>query len=91
MKRAPYKIILTAELTLTFVTLCIVVGTQLKPDNIYSNTLYLYQIIYFPSEDYNIDSWSYFILSGDDCVSIQTGCSNVHVHHINCGPGHGIR
>ncbi|GFY91549.1 pectin lyase-like superfamily protein [Actinidia rufa] len=27
---------------------------------------------------------------GDDCVSIQTGCFNVHVHHINCGPGHGI-
>ncbi|GMY26275.1 polygalacturonase At1g48100-like [Fagus crenata] len=27
---------------------------------------------------------------GDDCVSIQTGCSNVHVHQINCGPGHGI-
>ncbi|XP_027152626.1 polygalacturonase At1g48100-like [Coffea eugenioides] len=27
---------------------------------------------------------------GDDCVSIQTGCSNVFVHHINCGPGHGI-
>ncbi|KAF3431228.1 hypothetical protein FNV43_RR25958 [Rhamnella rubrinervis] len=28
--------------------------------------------------------------SGDDCVSIQTGCSNIHIHHINCGPGHGI-
>ncbi|XP_073137937.1 polygalacturonase At1g48100 [Henckelia pumila] len=28
--------------------------------------------------------------SGDDCVSIQTGCSNIHVHHISCSPGHGI-
>ncbi|KAI5352292.1 hypothetical protein L3X38_005183 [Prunus dulcis] len=27
---------------------------------------------------------------GDDCVSIQTGCSNVHIHHVKCGPGHGI-
>ncbi|KAK4721357.1 hypothetical protein R3W88_011590 [Solanum pinnatisectum] len=27
---------------------------------------------------------------GDDCVSIQTGCSNVYIHNINCGPGHGI-
>lgn len=27
---------------------------------------------------------------GDDCISIQTGCSNVRVHNINCGPGHGI-
>ncbi|XP_021740804.1 polygalacturonase At1g48100-like [Chenopodium quinoa] len=27
---------------------------------------------------------------GDDCVSIQTGCSNVHLHHITCCPGHGI-
>ncbi|MED6168876.1 hypothetical protein PIB30_015706 [Stylosanthes scabra] len=30
------------------------------------------------------------MISGDDCVSIQTGCSKVHVHHIMCGPGHGI-
>ncbi|KAD4384774.1 hypothetical protein E3N88_24942 [Mikania micrantha] len=27
---------------------------------------------------------------GDDCVSIQTGCSNIYIHNINCGPGHGI-
>ncbi|XP_048140001.1 polygalacturonase At1g48100-like isoform X2 [Rhodamnia argentea] len=27
---------------------------------------------------------------GDDCVSIQTGCSNIYIHDINCGPGHGI-
>ncbi|XP_061356983.1 polygalacturonase At1g48100-like [Gastrolobium bilobum] len=27
---------------------------------------------------------------GDDCISIQTGCSNVYVHTVNCGPGHGI-
>lgn len=28
--------------------------------------------------------------AGDDCVSIQTGCSNVYIHNVNCGPGHGI-
>lgn len=28
--------------------------------------------------------------AGDDCVSIQTGCSNVNIHSVNCGPGHGI-
>ncbi|KAI5604750.1 hypothetical protein BDE02_01G308400 [Populus trichocarpa] len=27
---------------------------------------------------------------GDDCVSIQTGCSQVYIHNVNCGPGHGI-
>ncbi|KAL7149127.1 hypothetical protein ABFS83_05G018500 [Erythranthe nasuta] len=27
---------------------------------------------------------------GDDCISIQTGCTNVYVHNVNCGPGHGI-
>lgn len=28
--------------------------------------------------------------AGDDCISIQTGCRNIHIHHVNCGPGHGI-
>ncbi|KAH9303717.1 hypothetical protein KI387_008121, partial [Taxus chinensis] len=27
---------------------------------------------------------------GDDCISIQTGCANIRVHNIDCGPGHGI-
>ncbi|CAH9087871.1 unnamed protein product [Cuscuta epithymum] len=27
---------------------------------------------------------------GDDCVSIQTGCTNVFIHDVYCGPGHGI-
>ncbi|CAD6231224.1 unnamed protein product [Miscanthus lutarioriparius] len=27
---------------------------------------------------------------GDDCVSIQTGCSNVHMKNVVCNPGHGI-
>ncbi|PON98976.1 Glycoside hydrolase [Trema orientale] len=30
------------------------------------------------------------VACGDDCVSIQTGCSNVYIHNVNCGPGHGI-
>lgn len=43
------------------------------------------------SGDSVLNSWLFLFLTGDDCVSIQTGCSNIHVHHINCGPGHGIR
>ncbi|GJR15344.1 polygalacturonase-like protein [Tanacetum coccineum] len=27
---------------------------------------------------------------GDDCISIQTGCKNVLIHDVSCGPGHGI-
>lgn len=26
----------------------------------------------------------------DDCISIQTGCSKVYIHDVNCGPGRGI-
>ncbi|KAL3750017.1 hypothetical protein ACJRO7_011058 [Eucalyptus globulus] len=27
---------------------------------------------------------------GDDCISIVSGCSNIHIHDVHCGPGHGI-
>ncbi|KAK9067295.1 hypothetical protein SSX86_014621 [Deinandra increscens subsp. villosa] len=27
---------------------------------------------------------------GDDCVSIQTGCSGIKIENVDCGPGHGI-
>ncbi|CAK9162788.1 unnamed protein product [Ilex paraguariensis] len=30
------------------------------------------------------------VACGDDCVSIQTGCSGIFIHNMNCGPGHGI-
>lgn len=32
----------------------------------------------------------FLLRAGDDCVSTQTGCSNVYIHNINCGPGHGV-
>lgn len=37
-----------------------------------------------------IKALNFNCFAGDDCISIQTGCSNVYVHNVNCGPGHGI-
>ncbi|GLT31912.1 hypothetical protein SLA2020_066120 [Shorea laevis] len=34
--------------------------------------------------------YSTTLACGDDCVSIQTGCTNIYIHDVNCGPGHGI-
>ncbi|CAM8903554.1 unnamed protein product [Rhodiola kirilowii] len=40
------------------------------------------------SQDVEIHDSSF--ACGDDCISIQTGCSNVYIHDISCGPSHGI-
>ncbi|KAM0866180.1 hypothetical protein ACQ4PT_042792 [Festuca glaucescens] len=40
------------------------------------------------SKDINIHHTN--LACGDDCISIQTGCSDINIHNVNCGPGHGI-
>ncbi|KAI4349873.1 hypothetical protein L6164_010419 [Bauhinia variegata] len=38
----------------------------------------------------NVKIYNSVISNGDDCVSIGTGCHNVDIRNITCGPSHGI-
>ncbi|KAI3834064.1 hypothetical protein MKX03_035860 [Papaver bracteatum] len=38
----------------------------------------------------NVEIFNSVVATGDDCVSISTGCHNVDIRNITCGPSHGI-
>ncbi|KAF9594325.1 hypothetical protein IFM89_030454 [Coptis chinensis] len=38
----------------------------------------------------NVGIYNSVVSNGDDCVSIGTGCYNVDIRNITCGPSHGI-
>ncbi|KZV23921.1 polygalacturonase [Dorcoceras hygrometricum] len=41
------------------------------------------------SRSQHVDIHNSTLACGDDCISIQAGCSDIKVYNVNCGPGHG--
>lgn len=39
----------------------------------------------------NINITDTNIGTGDDCISVGHGTTEIYVSNVNCGPGHGIR
>ncbi|CAF2032439.1 hypothetical protein HID58_078725 [Brassica napus] len=42
------------------------------------------------SRSTNVNIFDSTIQTGDDCIAINTGNTNINITRINCGPGHGI-
>ncbi|CAH8315038.1 unnamed protein product [Eruca vesicaria subsp. sativa] len=42
------------------------------------------------SRSSNVNIFDSTIQTGDDCIAINTGNTNINITRINCGPGHGI-
>lgn len=43
------------------------------------------------SNSHNVFIQHSAIGTGDDCIAINGGCSDLNIANIACGPGHGIR
>ncbi|KAL1539352.1 galacturonan 1,4-alpha-galacturonidase [Salvia divinorum] len=88
------------NVTVTGITIQNSPQCHLKFDNCIGVTVYNFSVS-SPADSPNTDGIhlqnskdvlirSSSLACGDDCVSIQTGCTNVYIHNVNCGPGHGI-
>ncbi|KAK3034672.1 hypothetical protein RJ639_033627 [Escallonia herrerae] len=65
--------------------------------NVYIESIHITAPALSPNTDgihientYNVKIYNSVISNGDDCVSIGSGCYDVDIRNITCGPGHGI-